>query len=380
RLERLRAQAPHADEHGNDTDDAHCCANDERCEPGCQNEAQSEDCGAQQDQDPREQDGAARQRRHRSSQQGARGLHELCAGQRQLIAQQRGELMRKPADQGRDRLRLALLALRSGTHRSRLNLYAHREAPEDPAMTQQTVFRSPCPRSRMQQRPPAAHPGPLGQKVATSHWEPSFHLFFVNSPAQPPMLAATVNESLRRHWGWYLVEGIVLVALGVGAVLIPVIATLAVTLVLGWILLMSGVIGLITTFRATGAPGFSWSLISGILGVIVGLLLLGWPFRGTLSLTAVLIAFLLIEGIATILYALEHRRGLFGRWGWLFASGIVDVILAVILVISLPGAALWALGLLVGINLIFGGWALIIMALFARGATSHPSGAAPMSP
>jgi len=194
------------------------------------------------------------------------------------------------------------------------------------------------------------------------------------------MLAATVNESLRRHWGWYLVEGIVLVALGVGAVLIPVIATLAVTLVLGWILLMSGVIGLITTFRATGAPGFTWSLISGILGVIVGLLLLGWPFQGTLSLTAVLIAFLLIEGIATILYALEHRRGLFGRWGWLFASGIVDVILAVILIISLPGAALWALGLLVGINLIFGGWVLILMALFARGATSHPSGAAPLSP
>ena len=193
-------------------------------------------------------------------------------------------------------------------------------------------------------------------------------------------MAATVNESLRRHWGWYLVEGIVLVALGVAAVLIPVVATLAVTLVLGWILLISGVIGLITTFRATGAPGFTWSLISGILGVIVGLLLLGWPFQGTLSLTAVLIAFLLIEGIATILYALEHRRGLFGRWGWLFASGIVDVILAVILIISLPGAALWALGLLVGINLIFGGWALIIMALFARAASSHPTGAAPMSP
>lgn len=171
-----------------------------------------------------------------------------------------------------------------------------------------------------------------------------------------------------------------LVALGVAAVLIPVVATLAVTLVLGWILLISGVIGLITTFRATGAPGFTWSLISGILGVVVGLLLLGWPFQGTLSLTAVLIAFLLIEGIATILYALEHRRGLFGRWGWLFASGIVDVILAVILIISLPGAALWALGLLVGINLIFGGWVLILMALFARGAASHPSGAAPLSP
>jgi len=193
-------------------------------------------------------------------------------------------------------------------------------------------------------------------------------------------LAAAVNESLRRHWAWYLAEGIVLVILGVAAVLLPVVATLAVTLELGWILLISGVIGLITTFRATGAPGFTWSLISGILGVVVGLLLLRWPFQGTLSLTAVLIAFLLIEGIATILYSLEHRRGLFGRWGWLFASGIVDVILAVILIISLPGAALWALGLLVGINLIFGGWVLIIMALFARGPTAHSTGAAPMSP
>ena len=189
-----------------------------------------------------------------------------------------------------------------------------------------------------------------------------------------------MNESLRRHWGWYLVEGVVLVALGVAAVLIPVLATLAVTLVLGWILLISGVIGLITTFRATGVPGFTWSLISGILGVVVGLLLLRWPFQGTLSLTAVLLAFLLIEGIATILYAFEHRRSLFGRWGWLLVSGIVDVILAAILFISLPGAALWALGLLVGINLIFGGWALIIMALFVRGATTHPTGAAPMSP
>jgi len=179
--------------------------------------------------------------------------------------------------------------------------------------------------------------------------------------------------------GWFLIEGILLVVLGVAAVLIPVLATLAVTLVLGWILLISGVIGLITTFRAVRTPGFTWSLISGILGIVVGFLLLRWPFPGTLSLTAVLIAFLLIEGVATIFYALEHRRSLFGHWGWLLTSGVVDVILAVILFLSLPGAALWALGLLVGINLIFGGWALIVMALFARGARHGRAGAAPMS-
>jgi uncharacterized membrane protein HdeD (DUF308 family) len=70
------------------------------------------------------------------------------------------------------------------------------------------------------------------------------------------------------------------------------------------------------------------------------------------------------------MYALEHRNALSGRWGWMLASGIIDVGLAVLLFIGLPGTALWALGLILGINLIFGGWALIFMALHARPASA----------
>jgi uncharacterized membrane protein HdeD (DUF308 family) len=173
-------------------------------------------------------------------------------------------------------------------------------------------------------------------------------------------------EAVRRHWGLFLFEGIVLVILGVLAVLAPVIASVAATIFFGWILLISGFVGLITTFRARQAPGFGWSLLSAIVGIVAGGLLLFWPLLGTLSLTAVLIAFLFVEGIVTLMYALEHRAALSGRWGWMLASGIVDVILAVILFAGLPGTALWALGLLVGINMIFGGWALIMMALHAR--------------
>jgi uncharacterized membrane protein HdeD (DUF308 family) len=88
----------------------------------------------------------------------------------------------------------------------------------------------------------------------------------------------------------------------------------------------------------------------------------------------VLIAFLFVEGIVTILYALEHRAAISGRWGWMLASGIIDVGLGVLLLAGLPGTALWALGLLVGINLLFGGWALILMALDARPTAA---GAAP---
>jgi uncharacterized membrane protein HdeD (DUF308 family) len=175
-----------------------------------------------------------------------------------------------------------------------------------------------------------------------------------------------LGGAVRRHWGLFLAEGIVLVIFGLLALLAPVIASVAATVLFGWLLLLSGVIGLVTTFRARHAPGFWWSLLSAVIGIVAGILLLGWPLLGTLSLTAVLIAFLFAEGVVSILYALEHRNALSGRWGWMLASGVLDVGLGVLLFIGLPGTALWALGLLLGINMIFGGWALILMALHAR--------------
>jgi uncharacterized membrane protein HdeD (DUF308 family) len=175
---------------------------------------------------------------------------------------------------------------------------------------------------------------------------------------------------VRRHWVLFLCEGIALVILGLLAVLAPMIASVAATVFFGWILLLSGVVGLISTLRARQAPGFAWSLLSALVGIVAGVLLLAWPLLGTLSLTAVLIAFLLLEGGVSIMYALEHKSALSGRWGWMLASGMVDVFLGLLLFIGLPGTALWALGLLVGINLLFGGWALILMALHARPATA----------
>jgi hypothetical protein len=96
-----------------------------------------------------------------------------------------------------------------------------------------------------------------------------------------------------------------------------------------WVLfLVDGIVGLFTTFWARHAPGFWWSLLSAALGIGAGLVLLAWPVGGAVSLTLVLIVFFLIEGIASIMYALEHRQQLSGRWGWMLASGIVDLILA----------------------------------------------------
>ena len=123
------------------------------------------------------------------------------------------------------------------------------------------------------------------------------------------------------------------------------------------------------TFWAREMPGFWWSLISAALAVIAGVILLARPVQGTLTLTIVVGAYFLAEGVATIMYALEHRSELSGRWSWLLIAGLMDILIAAIIIAGLPGSALWAIGLLVGINLLFGGATLIGMALAARNAT-----------
>ena len=90
-----------------------------------------------------------------------------------------------------------------------------------------------------------------------------------------------------------------------------------------------------------------------------------------------LIAFFVIEGIVTIMYAIDHRAQLSSRWGWMLASGVVDLILAGIIFAGLPGTAAWALGLLVGINMVFGGTAMIGMALAAKQPASLQRGQRP---
>jgi uncharacterized membrane protein HdeD (DUF308 family) len=185
----------------------------------------------------------------------------------------------------------------------------------------------------------------------------------MSNQVDPPAL---VGRALRKHWLLFLIEGIVLVLIGFAAVALPVIASLTFTLVLGWLFLFSGIAGLITTFWARQAPGFVWSLISAVLAILVGFAFILWPVQGVGALTLLLVVFFVVEGVASIMYALEHRRQLTGRWGFVLAAGICDLFLAAVVVAGLPGTAMWAIGLLVGINMVFGGASLIAMALAAK--------------
>ena len=176
------------------------------------------------------------------------------------------------------------------------------------------------------------------------------------------------SRPMRSYWLLFVIEGLVLLVLGAAAIIVPPIATLGITIFLGWLLLISGVVGLIMTFAARHAPGFLWSLVSALLGIAAGLILLAWPVSGALSLTLVLTAFFVVEGVASIMYALDHRRQLSGRWGWMLFSGVVDLVLAGIIIAGFPGTALWALGVLVGVNMLFGGASLIGIGIAARAA------------
>jgi uncharacterized membrane protein HdeD (DUF308 family) len=186
------------------------------------------------------------------------------------------------------------------------------------------------------------------------------------NPTGNAATAAALRKSLHEHWRLLLAEGIILVVLGAAAILLPPLAGLAVTIFLGWLFLIGGVVGLVATMSARHAPGFGWALLSAIVALLAGAVLLWNPLQGLLTLTYVLIAYFIVDGVLMIIFAIAHRRELSGRWEWLMLNGVIDLVLAAIILSGLPGSFAWALGLLVGIDLVFGGSSLIAMALAAR--------------
>jgi uncharacterized membrane protein HdeD (DUF308 family) len=171
--------------------------------------------------------------------------------------------------------------------------------------------------------------------------------------------------TIQSHWKLFLIQGIVMMILGFLAVAEPNVATLAVTLFVGWLFFIAGIFRAVSAWHSRQMPGFDWSLLSAVLSIALGLILILRPLAGVLTLTMVLVAFFIIEGIASILGAIQHRQHL-RSWGWVLFSGIVDLFLAYLIWAGWPSSADWAIGLLVGINMLFFGLSLVMTALAAR--------------
>lgn len=167
---------------------------------------------------------------------------------------------------------------------------------------------------------------------------------------------------IKQHRTLLIVEGVIFALLGFLAVALPGISTLSVELFIGWLLFFAGIVQLFRTFQlGSKAAGFLGSLLTGIFYLIFGILLILFPMAGIISLTLLLSLFLLVEGIAKIYLGFQIRP--FPNWGLFALNGVLAIIMAIIIWAGWPGTAFWVLGLLVGINMIFFGIALIFFAL-----------------
>ena len=170
---------------------------------------------------------------------------------------------------------------------------------------------------------------------------------------------------LEVRWRCLLTQGTMLVLLGMLAIALPVVTTLAIDLVIGMLLLVSGVWRAIAHLRSNDSQGFGWYFAIAILAILLGTAILQVPFAGIRTLTALLFTYFVFEGVAKILFALDLRVHAHG-WGWPLVTGALDLSLAVLILAGWPSTAAWALGLLVGINMMFFGVALIVISLAAR--------------
>jgi uncharacterized membrane protein HdeD (DUF308 family) len=185
--------------------------------------------------------------------------------------------------------------------------------------------------------------------------------------AAMPQALTMDAESLKKYRTWFMIYGVVFVILGGLAIAMPYVATLAVELTVGWLLVIGGVLGVIACFSSgQSAPGFWWNLLLAVLYLLAGIALLWHPVAGVVTLTIILVAYLIAGGVSKIVMALGMRSALPKAWGWMLFSGLVDLALAALILSGWPGSAGWVIGLLVGVNLLMTGVALTIAATHAK--------------
>lgn len=184
------------------------------------------------------------------------------------------------------------------------------------------------------------------------------------TPRRGPLGIALVDfDTVRQNRGWFIGLGIAFLVLGLLAISMPFAASLATTIFLGWLMLIGGVIQGIHAVQNRRWGHSTWAIASALIQIVAGILLVAFPIAGKLTLTLVFAAYFVGEGILKIVRALQHR-GMYA-WGWLLFDGILALVLGLIILAGWPGTAVWTLGLLLGIELLFGGSSMLLLGIGA---------------
>lgn len=163
----------------------------------------------------------------------------------------------------------------------------------------------------------------------------------------------SLTSPLKKASGWGIAFAILIILAGIFAIALPFASGIAITILIGWLLVVSGVFHIADAFHAKGAGSFIWRLLIGIVFILGGLDIAFLPLRGLFTLTFVLAIILLVQGVISIVSFWSHRK--MHGVGWILFNGVVTIFLGLLIWWDGPGAAVWIIGTLVGIHLIFNG-------------------------
>lgn len=182
-------------------------------------------------------------------------------------------------------------------------------------------------------------------------------------------------EAVSERWGWFMALGILLILLGMTAIGAPFASGIGVSLLVGWLLVISGVAHGIHAFKATGWRGGLVQFLCGLLYLGVGVMMITRPVAGLLALTVTVLVYFIVSGIFKIILAVRVEK--LPQRGWVTVSGILSLVLAIYIGSQFPTSALWVIGMLFGIEMMFSGWAFVMIAMAARGGKKAEQSAGP---
>ena len=175
---------------------------------------------------------------------------------------------------------------------------------------------------------------------------------------------AAMQASISENKGWFYFLGILLIVLGIAAVAFPFVTTIAAKVFLGWLFLIAGILQIVHAFSTRTWSEFFFDALIGLLYAIVGGWLAFFPLTGIITLTLLLAIMFIVHGILECIIAFRIRPH--AGWIWMLLAGIVAIAVGILLIMKLPSSATWAIGLLVGINLIMSGFAFLFLPMGAK--------------
>ena len=182
-------------------------------------------------------------------------------------------------------------------------------------------------------------------------------------PGSIDVMIVRATTEMIHNWGWFLAFGIVLLLLGIAAVVRSVAATVVSMVFFGWLLVFAGIIELIDAFMVGHWAGFFLHLLVAVLFGITGILMATRPAISAEVATLFMSMFFLLAGLYQLIASLwAHLPG----WGWQALNGVVTLVMGGVVLAQWPVSGLWAIGLFVGVDLIFRGWAWVALALDLR--------------